>query len=78
MERKPDEPSGQSQISETLGDKRSEEHHQLKEISMSKVIAFAPVFVRRVLSHEATKKGAASAAAGLLVGIICELAWPSA
>lgn len=51
---------------------------QLKEVSMSKIVAFAPVFVRRVLSHEATKKGAASAAAGLVVAIICEVAWPSA
>lgn len=44
---------------------------------MSQLIAAAPVFLRRVLAHDATRKGLASAAAGVLVAAVCEAVWPT-
>lgn len=44
---------------------------------MSRLIIAAPVFLRRVLAHEATRRGVASAAAGVLVAAVCESLWPS-
>lgn len=44
---------------------------------MSQIIAAAPIFIRRVLAHEATRKGVASAAAGVLVATVCEALWPT-
>lgn len=44
---------------------------------MSQIIASAPAFVRRVLAHDAARKGIATGAAGVLVAVLCEVVWPS-
>lgn len=44
---------------------------------MTQIIVAAPAFLRRVLAHDAARKGLISAAAGLLVAAACEVAWPS-
>ena len=44
---------------------------------MSEIDTPAPSFFDRVISNDSTKKGLATAAAGLLIGIITEAIWPS-
>lgn len=45
---------------------------------MSKLIfSTAPIFLRRVISNDAARKGLASAAAGVLVAVLCEAFWPT-
>jgi hypothetical protein len=44
---------------------------------MSQLIAAAPVFLRRVLAHDATRKGLASAVAGVLVAAVLEAVSPT-
>ena len=36
-----------------------------------------PGFITRVISNDATKKGAAAALAGILVAVVSEALWPS-
>lgn len=42
------------------------------------VVTAAPTFLTRVAAHDATRKGLAGAAAGLLVAVVSEVLWPSA
>lgn len=44
---------------------------------MGQIILAAPAFARRVLAHDAAKKGLLSAAAGLFVATVCESVWPT-
>ena len=37
----------------------------------------SPSFFSRVLSNEATRKGLAGAVAGILVGTVLEIVWPT-
>ena len=37
----------------------------------------SPSFFQRLLHNDSTRKGLAAAAAGLLVGIVSEVLWPS-
>lgn len=41
------------------------------------IVETAPSFFNRVISHDATRKGLAGAAAGLLVAVVSEVFWPS-
>lgn len=36
-----------------------------------------PSFIDRVISNDSTKKGLATAAAGILIGVFMEALWPS-
>jgi len=48
-----------------------------KATPMTAFLKAAPFFFRRVIVHEAARKGFASVAAGLLVATVCEAVWPS-
>ena len=41
------------------------------------IVADQPSFVVRVINHDATRKGAATALAGVLVACVSEFLWPS-
>jgi hypothetical protein len=38
----------------------------------------SPSFFARILGHDATRKGAAAAIAGVVVAVVSEVIWPSA
>ena len=47
-------------------------------MSNTNIVTTAPSFLSRIASHDATRKGLAGAAAGLLVAVVSEVIWPSA
>ena len=54
------------------GDKTTGAHLLRKEVSMSEFFSKAVPFARRVLAHDAVKKGLLSAAAGIIVAAASE------
>lgn len=38
----------------------------------------SPSFLSRIIGHDATRKGAAAAIAGVVVAVVSEVLWPSA